>query len=63
MSELAGNPRQHVENIKLLSQEATECSGEPSLQNSLELTIQTLRNMPGHASREVSELETIFSIW
>lgn len=53
ISELAGNPRQHVENIKRLAQEESECSGEPSLQNSLELTIQTLRNMPGHASREV----------
>ena len=55
ISELAGNPRQHVENIKRLAQEESECSGEPSLQNSLELTIQTLRNMPGHASREVCE--------
>ena len=55
ISELAGNPRQHVENIKRLAQEESECSGEPSLQNSLELTIQTLRNMPGHVSREVCE--------
>ena len=55
VSELAGNPRQHVDNIKRLSKDQTECSGEPSLQNSLELTIQTLRNMPAHASREVSE--------
>ncbi|WAR15378.1 TF2H2-like protein [Mya arenaria] len=29
------------------------CQGEPSLQNSLELAMQTLRHMPGHASREV----------
>ena len=56
ISELAGNPRQHIENIKRLSEEENECSGEPSLQNSLELTIQTLRNMPGHASREVRTL-------
>lgn len=56
ISELAGNPRQHIENIKRLSDEENECSGEPSLQNSLELTIQTLRNMPGHASREVRTL-------
>ena len=54
ISELAGNPRQHIENIKRVCQGETECSGEPSLQNSLELTIQTLRNMPAHASREVS---------
>ena len=56
ISELAGNPRQHIDNIKRLSEEENECSGEPSLQNSLELTIQTLRNMPGHASREVRNL-------
>ena len=54
ISELAGNPRQHVESIRKLSQETIECSGEPSLQNSLELTIQTLRHMPAHASREVT---------
>ena len=54
ISELAGNPRQHIESIKRLSIGETECSGEPSLQNSLELTIQTLRHMPAHASREVS---------
>ena len=53
ISELAGNPRQHIESIKRLSQGESECSGEPSLQNSLELTIQTLRHMPAHASREV----------
>ena len=54
ISELAGNPRQHIDNIKRLSTGEDECSGEPSLQNSLELTIQTLRHMPAHASREVS---------
>ena len=55
ISELAGNPRQHVESIRKLSQEISECGGEPSLQNSLELTIQTLRHMPAHASREVNK--------
>ena len=54
ISELAGNPRQHIESIKRLTIGETDCSGEPSLQNSLELTIQTLRHMPSHASREVS---------
>ena len=62
VSELAGNPRQHVENIKRLSKDQTECSGEPSLQNSLELTIQTLRNMPAHASREVSKCKFILTM-
>ena len=59
ISELAGNPRQHIENIKRLSTAESECSGEPSLQNSLELTIQTLRHMPAHASREVRLFVTI----
>ena len=54
ISELAGNPRQHIDSIKRLGQGESECIGEPSLQNSLELTIQTLRHMPPHASREVS---------
>ena len=54
ISELAGNPRQHIDSIKRLGQGESECTGEPSLQNSLELTIQTLRHMPPHASREVS---------
>ena len=55
VSELAGNPRQHIESVRRLSEESKEnyCSGEPSLQNSLELAIQTLRHMPAHASREV----------
>ena len=54
ISELAGNSRQHIDNIrKLSSQEKANCVGEPSLQNSLELAIQTLRNMPAHASREL----------
>ena len=62
VSELAGNPRTHIEQLVKLSgkdtsggmQSATSaCSGEPSLQNSLELAMQTLRHMPPHATREV----------
>jgi len=58
ISELAGNARQHVDNIrKLVAKEksgvGTSCVGEPSLQNSLEMAIQTLRHMPAHASREL----------
>ena len=64
VSELAGNPKAHVEQLKVLagksksgpsgSQAATSsCSGEPSLQNSLELALQTLKHMPAHATREV----------
>ncbi len=62
VSELAGNPRGHVDQLNVLSkkdlsggaQSATSaCSGEPSLQNSLELAMQTLRHMPPHATREI----------
>lgn len=56
ISELAGNARQHVSNVEKLAASDTtghNCQGEPSLQNSLELAIQTLRHMPGHASREL----------
>ena len=64
VSELAGNPKAHVDQIRKLagkkggsSQSATmACTGEPSLQNSLELALQTLRHMPAHATREVVAL-------
>jgi transcription initiation factor TFIIH subunit 2 len=29
------------------------CSGEPSLQNALELALRSLRMLPSHASREI----------
>jgi len=50
-SEMTGNPRKHVEVVRSLANKP--CVGEPSLQNSLELVISSLRNMPPHASREV----------
>jgi len=56
ISELAGNARQHIDNVRQLAASDTSghnCQGEPSLQNSLELAIQTLRHMPAHASREL----------
>ena len=37
--------------VKSLS--SRQCSGEPSLQNSLELVLSSLKHMPAHASREV----------
>ncbi|KAK3930172.1 General transcription factor IIH subunit 2 [Frankliniella fusca] len=49
--ELAGNVRKHVDIVKQIAQ--GPCSGEPSLQNSLELALSSLRLLPGHASREV----------
>ena len=63
ISDMAGNPKSHVEHCKKLAgknsrgvgaQAATSaCGGEPSLQNSLELAMQTLRHMPTYATREV----------
>ena len=72
ISDLAGNPKAHVEQIRKLagntgSRSGTStsnaqaansaCSGEPSLQNSLELAMQTLKHMPAHATREVRVLK------
>lgn len=37
--------------VQQLSQMA--CSGEPSLQNALELALRSLRMLPSHASREI----------
>jgi len=51
VSDMTGNPRRHVDVVKGLASKT--CIGEPSLQNSLDLVIQSLRNMPPHASREV----------
>lgn len=51
ITELGGNPRRHITAVQKLKERT--CQGEPSLQNSLELAMQTLRHMPSHASREV----------
>ncbi|XP_067005876.1 general transcription factor IIH subunit 2 isoform X1 [Anabrus simplex] len=51
ISELAGNPRKHTQAIQQLKEMA--CSGEPSLQNALELALNSLRLLPSHASREI----------
>jgi len=51
VSEMTGNPRRHIEVLKSLKEKP--CGGEPSLQNSLDLVIQSLKNMPSHTSREV----------
>ena len=63
VSDLTGNPKSHVDQIKKLAgksaggvgaQAATAtCSGEPSLQNSLDLALHSLKHMPAHATREV----------
>jgi len=51
VTELAGNQKKHIEALKKLSE--SSCEGEPSLQNSLEMALKTLKNMPAHTSREV----------
>ncbi|XP_053557421.1 general transcription factor IIH subunit 2 isoform X2 [Bombina bombina] len=51
LTELAGNPRQHTAALKKSVDMA--CNGEPSLFNSLNLALQTLKHMPGHTSREI----------
>jgi len=51
VSDMTGNPRRHIDVLKSLPDKP--CSGEPSLQNSLDLVIQSLKNMPSHTSREV----------
>jgi transcription initiation factor TFIIH subunit 2 len=54
VTELAGNPKKHLENVRrMMTEGISNCRGEPSLQNSLETAMQTLRHKPGHASREV----------
>ncbi|GLH05956.1 General transcription factor IIH subunit, partial [Gryllus bimaculatus] len=48
---LLRNPGKHLKVIRGLS--TANCSGEPSLQNALDLAIRSLRLLPAHASREV----------
>uniref|UniRef100_A0A8C5A013 General transcription factor IIH subunit n=1 Tax=Gadus morhua TaxID=8049 RepID=A0A8C5A013_GADMO len=51
LTELAGNPKKHLAALKKARDAA--CVGEPSLYNSLNLAMQTLKHMPGHTSREI----------
>lgn len=50
-SELAGTARKHITAIKNLTK--LSLTGEPSLQNGLELALQALKLIPSHASREI----------
>ncbi|XP_063972325.1 general transcription factor IIH subunit 2 [Diachasmimorpha longicaudata] len=52
LSELSGNSKKHIKEIQSLGQ-STSITGEPSLQNSLELALKSLKNLPSHASREI----------
>ena len=51
ITELSGNMNTHLNALKRLID--IECDGEPSLQNSLEIALTTLRHMPSHISKEV----------
>ena len=58
ISEMSGTSQNHSKALDQLSDEiirtnAKGCTGEPSLQNSLEIAKKSLKNMPGHTSREV----------
>lgn len=49
--ELKGSCRKHIGSVRQLQKIGLH--GEPSLQNGLELALQTLRLLPAHASREI----------
>lgn len=51
ISELSGNPMEHIKAIKMKSNQET--GGEPSLQNALFLAKSSLSHVPFHASKEV----------
>ncbi|XP_014475117.1 PREDICTED: general transcription factor IIH subunit 2 isoform X3 [Dinoponera quadriceps] len=51
ISDLAGNSKKHIKELQSLHQ--TMVTGEPSLQNSLELALKSLRLLPSHASKEI----------
>ncbi|CAF0779696.1 unnamed protein product [Didymodactylos carnosus] len=51
ISELAGNPRSHINLLEQLRYQ--DCEGESSIQNALELGLQTLKHMPKYSSREM----------
>ncbi|XP_076385330.1 general transcription factor IIH subunit 2 Ssl1 isoform X1 [Megachile rotundata] len=51
VSELVGNSKKHIKEIQNMQQMVP--AGEPSLQNSLELALKSLRLLPSHASKEI----------
>lgn len=51
LTEMTGSSRKHMKALSQLNK--IPLTGEPSLQNSLELALQTLKMIPAHASREV----------
>lgn len=51
VSPLSSDMKIHLEKIEKLKHDS--CIGEPSLQNSLEAAMKTLKHMPAHTSKEV----------
>ncbi|XP_061428354.1 general transcription factor IIH subunit 2-like isoform X2 [Lethenteron reissneri] len=51
LTELGGTPKKHITALKKATQ--STCLGEPSLYNSLQLAMETLKHMPSHTSREI----------
>uniref|UniRef100_A0A8C2AGR3 General transcription factor IIH subunit n=1 Tax=Cyprinus carpio TaxID=7962 RepID=A0A8C2AGR3_CYPCA len=51
LTDLAGNPKKHIAALKKAVD--STCVGEPSLYNSLNLAMQTLKHMPAHTSKEI----------
>uniref|UniRef100_A0A665TLE2 General transcription factor IIH subunit 2-like n=1 Tax=Echeneis naucrates TaxID=173247 RepID=A0A665TLE2_ECHNA len=51
LTDLSGNPKKHIDALKKAVDSV--CAGEPSLYNSLNLAVQSLKHMPGHTSREI----------
>lgn len=51
LTDLAGNPKKHMTALRKAVD--STCVGEPSLYNSLNMALQTLKHMPAHTSREV----------
>uniref|UniRef100_A0A673GPP7 General transcription factor IIH subunit n=1 Tax=Sinocyclocheilus rhinocerous TaxID=307959 RepID=A0A673GPP7_9TELE len=51
LTDLAGNPKKHLAALKKAVD--STCVGEPSLYNSLNVAMQTLKHMPAHTSKEI----------
>lgn len=51
--DLAGNGRKLLSWLQSQFSQPSQCGGEPSLQNALELALSSLKMLPTHASREV----------
>ncbi|XP_043473028.1 general transcription factor IIH subunit 2 [Leptopilina heterotoma] len=51
ISDLTGNPKKHLKELRALK--TATCTGEPSLQNSIELALKSLKLLPTHATREI----------